>query len=76
MNADGLAVAVRLGAMVKATPRFAGDLAAVDPSRLVFGSDLPGTRAPRPFVPADLGRVRAVAPAALEENPRGLYLPA
>jgi predicted TIM-barrel fold metal-dependent hydrolase len=76
MNPAGLAAAVRLGAMVKATPRYAGDLRAVDPDRLLFGTDLPGTRTERRFAPADLERVREVAPAALEENPRRLYLPA
>jgi Amidohydrolase len=75
MNPDGLAVAVRLGAMVKATPRFAGDLRAVDPRRLLFGTDLPGTRTPRRFTAADLERVRAVAPAALDENPIAWFRP-
>jgi hypothetical protein len=73
MNPEGLAAAVRLGAMVKATPRFDGDLRAVDPARLLFGTDLPGTRAPRPFEPADLERVRAIAPEALDANPRAWY---
>jgi predicted TIM-barrel fold metal-dependent hydrolase len=76
MSPEGLAVAVRLGAMVKATPRFEGDLRAVDPARVLFGTDLPGTRTDRRFTRADLERVRAVAPAALDENPRRLYLPA
>jgi len=73
MNAEGLAVAVRLGAMVKATPRFGGDVRAVDPARLLFGTDLPGTRTPRRFEAADLERVAAVAPAA--ENARAWYRP-
>jgi hypothetical protein len=71
MNPEGLAAAVRLGAMVKATPRVDGDLRAVDPARLLFGTDLPGTRAPRRFVPADLERVAAVAPVA--DNARAWY---
>jgi hypothetical protein len=54
MNPEGLAAAVRLGAMVKATPRFAGDLSAVDPANVLFGTDLPGTRSPRRFESADL----------------------
>jgi hypothetical protein len=73
MNPEGLAAAVRLGAMVKATPRFEGDLRSVDPERLLFGTDLPGTRAPRRFRPADLERVREVAPAALADNARRWY---
>jgi Amidohydrolase len=74
MNREGLAVAVRLGAMVKATPRYDGDLTAVDPAKLLFGTDLPGTRAPRPFEPADRERVARVAP--VDENARALYRPA
>jgi hypothetical protein len=73
MNPEGLAAAVRLGAMIKATPRFDGDLRAVDPDRLMFGTDLPGTRAPHRFQPADLERVRDVAPAALADNARRWY---
>jgi hypothetical protein len=73
MNAEGLAAAVRLGAMVKATPRFDGDLRAVDPARLLFGTDLPGTRAPRPVEPADLERLAEIAPAALDANARAWY---
>jgi hypothetical protein len=51
-------------------------LRALDPSALLFGTDLPGTRARRPFARADLDLVRRVAPSALVENPRRLYLPA
>lgn len=29
-------------------------IVAIDPTALIFGTDLPGTRAPRPFEPADL----------------------
>ena len=72
MNPEGLAAAVRLGATVKATPRFAGDLSAVDPARLLFGTDLPGCRSPRRFEPADLGRVAHVAVA---DNARAWYRP-
>ena len=54
MNPEGLACAVRLGAMVKATPRFTADLAGLDPARVLFGTDLPGTRSPRRFGPVDL----------------------
>jgi hypothetical protein len=72
MNPEGLAAAVRLGAMVKATPRFAGDLSAVDPARLLFGTDLPGTRSPGRFEPADLDRVAHVPVA---DNARAWYRP-
>jgi predicted TIM-barrel fold metal-dependent hydrolase len=75
MTRDGLAVAVRLGAMVKATPRVDGDLRAVDPDKLLFGSDLPGTRTRRRFRLADVDRVAAIAPGALVENPRAWYRP-
>jgi hypothetical protein len=73
MNPEGLTTAVRLGAMVKATPRFAGDLRSVDPANLLFGTDLPGTRAPRRFERADLDRVAQITPAALDANARAWY---
>jgi amidohydrolase family protein len=69
MNPDGLAAAVRLGAMVKATPRFNGDVGAVDPDKLLFGTDLPGTRSRRRFDPADLELV----PPGLAANARAWY---
>jgi hypothetical protein len=72
MNPEGLAAAVRLGAMVKATPRYAGDLSAVEPARLLFGTDLPSTRSPRRFEPADLERVAHVPVA---DNARAWYRP-
>jgi hypothetical protein len=72
MNADGLAAAVRLGAWVKVTPRYEGDVGAVDPDRLLFGTDLPATRSPRRFTPADLERVPE---AALDANPIKLFRP-
>ena len=71
MNPEGLATAVRLGAMVKATPRFKGDLRTVDPERVMFGSDLPGTRTDRVFEPADL----ELPAAALVDNARAWYRP-
>jgi predicted TIM-barrel fold metal-dependent hydrolase len=76
MNPEGLAVALRLGATVKVTPRHDGDLAAVPSDKLMFGTDLPGTRTARRFAREDLDRVRAIAPAALAENARAYYLPA
>jgi predicted TIM-barrel fold metal-dependent hydrolase len=72
MNPDGLAAAVRLGAMVKATPRFDGDVTAVAPDKLLFGTDLPGTRTDRRFDPAV---VRRLVPAALVDNARAWYRP-
>jgi len=63
MNADGLAVAARLGAMVKATPRHAADLAGLDPGKVLFGTDLPSTRSPRRFEPADLETAPVAADA-------------
>jgi predicted TIM-barrel fold metal-dependent hydrolase len=73
MNPEGLAAAVRLGAMVKATPRVKLDVSAIDPAKLLFGTDLPGTRTTHTFEPSDLdGR----PPAALVDNARRLYLPA
>jgi hypothetical protein len=51
-------------------------LRALDPAKLLFGTDLPGTRAARPFTRADLELVADIAPAALAENPRALYFPA
>jgi predicted TIM-barrel fold metal-dependent hydrolase len=71
MNPEGLAAAARLGALVKATPRYAGDLGAVPPEKVLFGTDLPATRSPRRFEPADLDRVAAVAPVA--DNARAWY---
>ena len=72
MNPEGLAVAVRLGAMVKVTPRHRGDLGAVPQERLMFGTDLPGTRATSRFEPAELEKL--VAPA-LVDNARAWYRP-
>ena len=82
----GLAVAVRLaagGAAVKATGFGRVDLdvraalraiAAGAPRALMFGTDLPGTRARRPFAPADADLVREVAGAdALGANARAFY---
>lgn len=80
----------RAGAKVKATGFGRVDLdvadalrrvAEVDPSALMFGTDLPSTRAPRPFAPTDvdlladaLGDDDLVA-AALSGNARSLYRP-
>jgi predicted TIM-barrel fold metal-dependent hydrolase len=71
---------VEHGAYVKAT-RFgaleidvARTLAEIDPARLLFGTDLPGTRAPRPFDPRDLELVLEIAgERAVHDNARALY---
>lgn len=53
-------------------------LHAANPEALLFGSDLPSTRAPRPFVDADIERVGAAlgdagARAVLCDNARAFY---
>ena len=52
---------------------------AVDPTALLFGTDLPGTRARRPFAPSDIELVGAALggsalPAVLRDNARAWYL--
>lgn len=66
MHRDGLPALLRLvdqGAKIKASGFGRGDLdprtairaiADIDPGALLFGTDLPSTRAPRPFADADL----------------------
>jgi len=89
MHRDGLPALLRLvegGAKVKAcgfgrvqldVPATLRAIAAVDPTALLFGTDLPGTRASRRFEPGDLALVAACAPPALGENARAFYdLPA
>jgi predicted TIM-barrel fold metal-dependent hydrolase len=81
MDAEALPVLRRLGCMVKATGfgrvelDVEATLRALDPDRLMFGTDLPGTRARRPFEPADLDLVAAIAPQALADNARVWYRP-
>jgi predicted TIM-barrel fold metal-dependent hydrolase len=81
MDAEALPVLRRLGCMVKATGFGRVDLdveatlRALDPDRLMFGTDLPGTRARRPFEPADLELVAEIAPQALADNARAWYRP-
>jgi len=78
-----LLAAVERGWRVKATGFSRGDLdvpaalraiAAVDPGALLFGTDLPGTRAPEPFRDADLDLVRDIAgERALWDNAAAVY---
>jgi predicted TIM-barrel fold metal-dependent hydrolase len=87
MHRDGLPALLRLvehGAKVKASGFGRVELdvaatlwaiAAVDPTALLFGTDLPGTRARRSFEPADRDLVAAVAPLALADNALAWYRP-
>ena len=81
LDGEALPVVRRLGCMVKASGfgrvdlDVAAALRALDPSKLLFGTDLPGTRACRPFAPADLELVAAIAPEALADNARAWYRP-
>jgi predicted TIM-barrel fold metal-dependent hydrolase len=56
------------------------EIAAVDPGALIFGTDLPGTRAERPFEQADVDLIvetlgEALADRVLRENALDLYTP-
>jgi hypothetical protein len=78
---------VAAGMKVKATgfgrvkmdvPRALEAIAARDPTALMFGTDLPSTRATRPFEPADLELLRQVlgrdlARKALWDNSQAFY---
>jgi predicted TIM-barrel fold metal-dependent hydrolase len=74
---------VERGARVKATgfsrtdldvPAALEAIAAVDPGAIVFGTDLPSTRAPEPFKDADAELVRAICgERAMYENAHALY---
>jgi predicted TIM-barrel fold metal-dependent hydrolase len=87
MHAEGLPALLRLarhGVKVKATgfgrvaldvPSVLRTIAAVAPAALVFGTDLPGTRARRAFERADLDLVAEIAPAALADNALAWYRP-
>jgi predicted TIM-barrel fold metal-dependent hydrolase len=75
---------VEAGAYVKATgfgrvdhdvPAALRAIAAANPAALIFGTDLPSTRAPRPFSEADIELVRECAgERALWRNAADLYL--
>jgi predicted TIM-barrel fold metal-dependent hydrolase len=90
LSSDGLDVLLRLvdgGAWVKATGFGRGDLDipavisrihSVNPGALMFGTDLPSTRAPRPFSAADIDLVGATlghdeAEKVLHDNAVTLY---
>jgi predicted TIM-barrel fold metal-dependent hydrolase len=79
LDAEALPVLQRIGCMVKAAGFGRVDLdveatlRAIAPERLMFGTDLPGTRARRPFEPADLELVASIAPRALADNAREWY---
>jgi hypothetical protein len=81
LDRAALPVLQRLGAQVKATGfgrvdlDVAATLRALDPAKLLFGTDLPGTRARRPFRAADLELVERLASAALVDNARAWYRP-
>lgn len=87
---EGFAALLRLverGARVKATgfgrvdldvPVSLRAIAAVNPNALLFGTDLPSTRAPRPFAPSDLDVVLDAldpddARRAVSQNARAWY---
>lgn len=92
LSAEGLPhliEAARAGAFVKATGFGRLDLDPADairqlvevrPEAVVFGTDLPSTRAPRPFRPSDVALVRDALPADLADavlfrNAHALYRP-
>jgi predicted TIM-barrel fold metal-dependent hydrolase len=90
MSAAGLPVLLDLvaaGCKVKATgfgrlkfdvPKTLEAIAGKNPNALVFGTDIPSTRAPRPFEPADIDLVERVlghelAQKTFWDNPLALY---
>ena len=92
LSEDGLPALLRLveaGAHVKATgfgrvelavPRALRDLHRANPAALVFGTDLPSTRAARPFADDDLDVIADALgadalPAVLHDNAVALYRP-
>ena len=87
MHAEGLPALLRLarhGVKVKATgfgrveldvPPCCARSPPSHPTALLFGTDLPGTRARRAFEPADLDLVGELAPAALADNALAWYRP-
>lgn len=91
MTRDGYPALLRLvekGVKVKATgfgrirldvPTALREISAVDPGALIFGTDLPGTRAERPFEEADVDLILetfgdVLASRVLHENANSWYL--
>lgn len=91
MTRDGYPALLRLverGVKVKATgfgrvhldvPAALEEIAAVDPGALLFGTDLPGTRARRPFLAADIDLIvdslgEPLADLALHDNAMHWYM--
>jgi predicted TIM-barrel fold metal-dependent hydrolase len=91
MTRDGYLVLLRLverGAKVKATgfgrvrldvSEALREIAAVDPGALIFGTDLPGTRAKRPFEESDIDLIleslgEPMADGVLRENALDWYV--
>ncbi len=63
-----------LGMTRAGVPKALRAISDVNPAALLFGSDLPGTRAKRPFERADIELVReAAGPRALHDNALALY---
>lgn len=90
MTQEGVPVLLDLvaaGCKVKATgfgrakvdvPKTLEQIARKNPNALVFGTDIPSTRAPRPFMPSDIDLVEQVLGAELArkafwDNPMALY---
>jgi hypothetical protein len=91
MTRDGFSALLRLverGVKVKATgfgrveldvPEALRKISSVDPGALIFGTDLPGTRAERPFEEADIDLIvetlgEPLADRVLHENALDWYL--
>jgi predicted TIM-barrel fold metal-dependent hydrolase len=91
MTRDGYTALLRLverGVKVKATgfgrvrldvPKALREIAAVDPGALIFGTDLPGTRAERPFEESDVDLIleslgEPLANRVLRENALDWYM--
>lgn len=67
--------ATRFGALRMDVAAAMRAIVAVNPAALLFGSDLPGTRAPRPFAMDDLELVAEIGgPQTLWDNAAAVYL--
>ena len=68
--------ATRFGALALDVPATLRAIVAVNPAALLFGTDLPGTRAPRAFASGDLELVAEIGGTrALWDNAAAVYLP-